>query len=56
MPTGTFRIVAALVIGGILAAPLGAYVVRYVKPRALMAAVGVAISAIALYQLTQSFG
>lgn len=48
--------VVALIIGGILAAPLGAYVVRYVKPRALMAVVGVAISAIALYQLTRSFG
>jgi uncharacterized protein len=48
--------VVALIIGGVLAAPLGAYVVRYVRPRALMAAVGVFVSAIALYQLTQSFG
>lgn len=48
--------IVALIIGGLLAAPFGGYVVRYVRPRALMAAVGVAVSTIALYQLTRSFG
>ena len=48
--------IAALIIGGLLAAPFGAYIVRYVQARALMTAVGVLVSALALFQLAKSFG
>ena len=48
--------IAALIIGGLLAAPFGGYIVRYVQPRALMAAVGVLVSVLALFQLAKSFG
>ena len=48
--------IAALIIGGLLAAPFAGYIVRYVQPRALMAAVGVLVSALALFQLAKSFG
>jgi uncharacterized protein len=44
-----------LIIGGLLAAPFAGYIVRYVQPRALMAAVGVLVSALALFQLAKSF-
>jgi uncharacterized protein len=47
--------IAPLIIGGVLAAPFGAYVVRYVPPHALMAVVGALVSALALFQLTKSF-
>jgi uncharacterized membrane protein YfcA len=47
--------IAALIIGGLLAAPFAGYIVRYVQPRALMAAVGVLVSALALFQLAKSF-
>jgi uncharacterized protein len=48
--------IAALIIGGVLAAPFGGYIVRYVHSRALMAAVGVLVSVLALFQLAKSFG
>ena len=48
--------IAALIIGGLLAAPFGGYIVRYVHPRALMAGVGLLVSALALFQLVRSFG
>lgn len=32
--------IAALIIGGVMAAPFGAYIVRHVQPHALMAVVG----------------
>ena len=47
--------IVALIIGGVLAAPFGGYIVRHVQPRALMAAVGVLVSALALFQLSKSF-
>ena len=47
--------IAALIIGGLLAAPFGGYIVRHVQPRALMAAVGGLVSALALFQLAKSF-
>jgi uncharacterized protein len=50
-----FEHVAALALGGVLAAPFGAYVARYVPARILMAAVGVVVSALALFQLARSF-
>jgi uncharacterized protein len=48
--------IAALIIGGLLAAPFGGYIVRYVRPRALMAGVGLLVSALAVFQLVRSFG
>jgi uncharacterized protein len=48
--------IAALIIGGLTAAPLGGYIVRYVDAHVLMAAVGMLVSALALFQLVKSFG
>jgi uncharacterized membrane protein YfcA len=48
--------IAALIIGGLAAAPFGGYIARYTQPRALMLAVGVLVSALAMFQLTKSFG
>jgi uncharacterized membrane protein YfcA len=42
--------VAGLIVGGVLAAPLAGYVVRIVPQRVLMVAVGVLVSALAVYQ------
>jgi uncharacterized protein len=48
--------IIALIIGGLIAAPLGGYIVRYVRPHILMAVVGTLVSALALFQLARSFG
>jgi uncharacterized membrane protein YfcA len=48
--------IAALIIGGVLAAPFGAYIVRHVPPHALMGVVGVLVSTLAIFQLAKSFG
>ena len=48
--------IAALMAGGILAAPFGAYIVRYVSPRVLMTLVGVLVVLLAVFQLARSFG
>jgi uncharacterized membrane protein YfcA len=47
--------IAALIIGGLLAAPFGGYIVRHVHPHAIMALVGALVSALALFQLAKSF-
>lgn len=49
-----FEQVVALAIGGVLAAPFGAWIAHYVPARALMAAVGLTVSALALFQLARS--
>lgn len=41
--TESFKIVLGLGIGGMLAAPIGAYVIRYIKPKILMLLVGTII-------------
>ena len=46
--------IVPLIIGGVLAAPFGAYVARHVRPHVLMAVVGALVSAIALVQLVKS--
>lgn len=46
--------IAALVVGGLLAAPLGAHVVRHVSPRLLMSLVGVLVVLLAVFQLVRS--
>ncbi|HJQ59192.1 MAG TPA: sulfite exporter TauE/SafE family protein [Vineibacter sp.] len=48
--------IAALIIGGLLAAPFSGYIVRYARPRLLMLAVGVLVSALAVLQLVRSLG
>lgn len=47
--------IAALMVGGILAAPFGAYVARYVPPRLLMTLVGILVVLLAVFQLARSF-
>ncbi len=44
-----------LVIGGLLAAPLGGFVVKHVPARALMTAVGMLLLALSAWQLARSF-
>lgn len=46
--------IAALVVGGVLAAPFGAYVARYVPPRVLMLLVGVLVVLLAGFQLVRA--
>ena len=46
--------VLGLIAGGVLAAPLGAVLARYLPPRLLMAAVGVLVSTLATMQLVQA--
>ena len=46
--------IAALIIGGLLAAPFGGYIVRRVNAHALMAVVGVLVTALAVFQLAKS--
>jgi uncharacterized protein len=46
---------AALVLGGIIAAPLGGWVVKYIAPRFLMAMVGVLVLLLAAWQLIRYF-
>ena len=45
---------AGLTVGGVLAAPLGAYLVRYVPARPLMAAVGLLVVGLAGFQIARS--
>ena len=54
--TAHLQHILALTIGGLVAAPFGAIVVRRVNQHALMAVVGVLISSIALYQLATLLG
>lgn len=48
--------ILALMAGGILAAPFGAYVARYLPPRLLMAVVGALVVALAIVQLVPARG
>ena len=45
----------ALIVGGVLAAPLGGWAVKHVAPRALMCMVGVLVVALAALQIARSF-
>lgn len=47
---------AALVIGGLLAAPFGGWVVKHVQVYVLMTMVGLLVIALALWQLARVFG
>ncbi len=46
---------AALVLGGVLAAPFGGWVVKHIRPRVLMTAVGVLVVMLAAWQLARAF-
>ncbi|MFM9850367.1 MAG: sulfite exporter TauE/SafE family protein [Hyphomicrobiaceae bacterium] len=48
--------VLGLVIGGVIAAPLGAYVVKRLPARPLMATVGLLVIGLSAYQIAKSFG
>lgn len=48
--------IACLVAGGVLAAPFGAILVRHLRPRVLMAAVGMLVCALSAIQLVQALG
>lgn len=48
-------VVVGLLIGGVLAAPLGAYVVRLIPARILMLIVAMLITALSVWQITQYF-
>lgn len=47
--------IVALVIGGVLAAPLGGYLVKHIAPHRLMALVGLLVSTLAVVQLVRAF-
>lgn len=47
--------IAALVIGGVLAAPFGGFVVRRLRPHVLMGVVGFLVAGLALVQLVRAF-
>lgn len=49
------QIFIGLLIGGVLAAPLGAYIVKWVKPQVMIGLVGGLIVVLALYQLSKVF-
>ena len=50
-----FQHLVPLVLGGILAAPVGGWAVKHVSARALMTAVGILIVALSLFQLGRIF-
>jgi uncharacterized membrane protein YfcA len=47
---------AALVIGGVIAAPFGGWAAKYVRPRLLMCVVGVLVIALAGWQIVRALG
>lgn len=49
------EIVIGLMIGGVLAAPFGAYVLRFINPRVLIGMVGGLIVLLSVYQLSKVF-
>lgn len=50
-----WKTILGLILGGVLAAPLGAYFVRFIKPRTLMFLVGVIIIVTSVYTIISSF-
>ena len=62
LPRSTFSLGASplqhlipLVLGGVLAAPIGGWAVKHVSARALMIAVGVLIVTLSVFQLLRAF-
>jgi uncharacterized protein len=50
----TWKTVLALIIGGVIAAPIGAYVLRFIPPKTIMRMVGVLIISTSLYTIYRS--
>ena len=50
-----WKTILGLILGGILAAPIGAYLVKYIKPRVLMFIVGVVIIVTSIYNIISSY-
>ena len=48
-------IVLGLAVGGVIAAPFGAWLIRFVKPRVLMPIVGVLVIALSIRTLYKTF-
>jgi uncharacterized protein len=55
MGTGHLGIVLGLALGGVVAAPLGAWLLRFVRPRLLMPVVGVLVIGLSFRSLYQVF-
>lgn len=53
---GHWKVVAGLALGGLLAAPLGAWLVRHARPRPMMALVGLVVIALSLRTLGKHSG
>lgn len=51
-----WRMIVALALGGVIAAPLGAWMVRRVRPKPFQIAVGVLVIALSVRTLLQTFG
>lgn len=49
-----WRIIAGLLLGGVIAAPLAALLVRHVRERVVLVAVGLLVGAISIYQIAQA--
>jgi uncharacterized membrane protein YfcA len=45
-----------LIIGGVLAAPLGALMVKRIRPRPLLIAVGIVLIATSLFSVARAWG
>ena len=50
-----WKVTAGLLVGGVIAAPLAAYLVKHVPERAVLATVGVLILGISSYQIVSAF-
>ncbi len=50
-----WKTILGLILGGVIAAPIGAYLVRFIKPRVLMFLVGVLIIVTSCYNIIASF-
>jgi hypothetical protein len=48
--------VVALIVGGLMAAPFAGYMVKHIRPRLLLVAVGVVVMGLAGVQLLRAFG
>lgn len=53
---GHWQVIAGLALGGMLAAPLGAWLVKRLPTRPMMAAVGLLIVGLSLHTLARTFG
>lgn len=53
---GHWPIVLGLALGGVVAAPAGAWLVRYVRPRPMLVVVGLVVIALSLRTLLKTFG